>query len=652
LIIKPSLIMESDEEVFEDAVEELPVAPLKEKKVLKKFSKLKKIKVLKSSDGDDDIPLDDALEAAREAIDKFLNNNFDEARDIVQPLADKSIYHALGYGVILFLEAMMTFEQKHIEEASIVLSQACDTIDKFRKKSTLVHSLGKMLRKPDYDTYTDMEVHAELVFAEILLLKATLTFCEDETLVSFVKAGLKVRTCYQSFRECWSILQEKQWNNDQHRKDFESGVRMGVGAFNLLISLLPARVMKVLEFIGFGGNRDAGIRELQSVYEEKDGLRQFLACLVLLGYNLVVSFFLGNEQCNNELCKDILQEKLTKYPNGLFFLFFKGRYHFVQGEMKLAIHWYQKSCASQEDWPQLHHVCYWELIWAHQFSQDWWGAHRYATLLFNESKWSRCFYAYQMAVMLCMVQDDLTDEHREEQIELMEKVPKWKQRIAGKSLPMEKFAIRKSERFLKQGNFLVLPALELIYVWNGFRILGQSYNMIEPVYLLVEKAEAKANAEKNTRKFYLEDICLITLLKGMCLKFMNFPEQAEECFKFVINKQGQIIKDTYLIPYAQFELALKIKSDGQLSESLDLLEKTKNDYKDYMLQSRLHFRIHAVQTDIRAMIKKSKKENLEESSNNIDHLMPLQNAELHSMNGESFEIPNTESDAKKIIQAR
>ena len=78
----------------------------------------------------------------------------------------------------------------------------------------------------------------------------------------------------------------------------------------------------------------------------------------------------------------------------------------------------------------------------------------------------------------------------------------------------------------------------------------------------------------------------------------------------------------------------------------------RNDYKDYMLQSRLHFRIHAVQTDIRAMMKKSKKENLEESSNNIDHLMPLQNADLHSMNGESFEIPNTESDAKKIIQAR
>lgn len=36
---------------------------------------------------------------------------------------------------------------------------------------------------------------------------------------------------------------------------FESGVRMGVGTFNLMISLLPARVIRLLEFIGFSGNK-------------------------------------------------------------------------------------------------------------------------------------------------------------------------------------------------------------------------------------------------------------------------------------------------------------------------------------------------------------------------------------------------------------
>lgn len=75
--------------------------------------------------------------------------------------------------------------------------------------------------------------------------------------------------------------------------------------------------------------------------------------------------------------------------------------------------------------------------------------------------------------------------------------------------------------------------------------------------------------------FFQEDIALITLLKGMCLKYMKSPLQAEECFKFVIKQQSQLQRDTYLVPYAQFELALIIKSDGNLSESLELLEKTK-----------------------------------------------------------------------------
>ena len=54
-------------------------------------------------------------------------------------------------------------------------------------------------------------------------------------------------------------MQHRKWQNDQHRKDFESGVRMGVGCFNLMISLLPARIMKLLEWIGFGGNKVSSI---------------------------------------------------------------------------------------------------------------------------------------------------------------------------------------------------------------------------------------------------------------------------------------------------------------------------------------------------------------------------------------------------------
>ena len=90
-----------------------------------------------------------------------------------------------------------------------------------------------------------------------------------------------------------------------------------------------------------------------------------------------------------------------------------------QGEMEEAMKWYKDSCDSQDEWPQFHHICYWELVWTCQYSRNWRLALHYADKLYQESRWSKCFYAYQKAAMMCMIQDELTPEQREEQIDLM-----------------------------------------------------------------------------------------------------------------------------------------------------------------------------------------------------------------------------------------
>ena len=304
-----------------------------------------------------------------------------------------------------------------------------------------------------------------------------------------------------------------------------------------------------------------------------------------------------------ELCKEILDDKIAKYPNGVLFSLYQGRFHLVKGEMKKAVECHQKSLSHLENYPKLCRSFYWELMLAHEFSLDWWGALQYANLLFeakSRSGVSKCMIGYQKAALLCMVKDELSEKQRDELVELMKKLPELKQKIGGKSLHPDKFAIQKADRFLKQGNFLVLPALEQIYLWSfGFNFFGQS-SMIEPLYQLVEKAETDAHNEKNDRMFFLEDICLITLLKGMCFKFMNLPKQAEECFNFVVDKEGQLNTDTYLVLYAQFELALKMKSEGKFSRSLDLLEKIQKDKGHHILQ--LDLRIQTVQTEIQAKI--------------------------------------------------
>ncbi|XP_018333724.2 tetratricopeptide repeat protein 39B [Agrilus planipennis] len=199
--------------------------------------------------------LEKAVYEAQQAINYFFNNEFQKARDIMVPYANSSMYHSIGNAVFSFLEAILTFEHRHIKLASEALKKSMTVCDKYRKKNSFGKSLEKMVKKINYENYSEVEAHAELCYAESYLLKAVLTFMEDETLSSFIKAGLKIRLCYSCYRECHNILVNRNWDNSSTKPHFESGVRMGIGAFNLMISLLPSRVIKLLEFIGFSGNK-------------------------------------------------------------------------------------------------------------------------------------------------------------------------------------------------------------------------------------------------------------------------------------------------------------------------------------------------------------------------------------------------------------
>lgn len=59
---------------------------------------------------------------------------------------------------------------------------------------------GPLKWQHNYEQYTELEAHAELCAAEALLLKALLTFIEDETLASLIKGGIKIRTCFNYYK--------------------------------------------------------------------------------------------------------------------------------------------------------------------------------------------------------------------------------------------------------------------------------------------------------------------------------------------------------------------------------------------------------------------------------------------------------------------
>ncbi|XP_069594027.1 tetratricopeptide repeat protein 39A isoform X1 [Ranitomeya imitator] len=537
--------------------------------------------------------LKSSLSECMTALDMFLNNKFQEALSFLQAKSKDSMYHILTYAIILEMQAMMTFDTQDIMNAGTTMKAAQAVCQRFRKKSTVADSFNNLVHGQSLDQFTEEEIHAEVCYAECLLLRAALTFLQDENMVSFIKGGIKVRNSYQTYKELDSLQKSSNHITGESHCHFEGGVKLGVGAFNLTLSMLPTRILRLLEFVGFSGNKEYGLRQLQEGAADHS-FRALLCTLLLLCYHTFMSFVLGTGKGNIEEAEQLLEPYLNRYPKGAIFLFFAGRIEEIKGNIDLAIQRFEECCEAQQTWKQFHHMCYWELMWCFTYKQQWKMAYFYADLLSKESSWSKATYVYMKAAYLSMFEEDDTKPFGEDEVKLFRQVPSLKVKIAGKSLPTEKFAIRKTRRYQAQNPVsLSIPPLEMMYIWNGYAVLGKQRDLTEKMLLTLKRAEENLKGHEGATEndFLRDDQCLVQLLKGLCFKYLDMMDEAEECFKYIPANEKKIKYDEYLIPNALLELALLYLQTDRREEAIKLLENAKHNYKNYSMESRTHFRI-------------------------------------------------------------
>ena len=135
---------------------------------------------------------------------------------------------------------------------------------------------------------------------------------------------------------------------------------------------------------------------------------------------------------------------------GVFFLFAQGRVSLIRGQPAKAIECYKKAAAAQQQYRNLHFISYWEIaianlaLWDIQQSLECWtilkseGTVRDSNHVHNSQltspQWSKAIYAFGMAICTLHL---FGDEKKAEISKLFAEVPKLKQRIAGKSIPLE-----------------------------------------------------------------------------------------------------------------------------------------------------------------------------------------------------------------------
>ncbi|KAI8639873.1 hypothetical protein BD408DRAFT_434767 [Parasitella parasitica] len=535
------------------------------------------------------------------ALDHFLNANISEAEAILEPHYKDSMYYSLGYSFILYLKSVMTFQEDDIKTTLEALKHTIQLADNSRKKENgwlgSVTSWMKGTTLENVRNMTVVERHAELVHAEAYLLKALLSIIHDESVMSFLRESLNIRSSYNAYMTLEKYVNHVNETDKSHNtldNDFTSGVALGVGCFSLILSMLPASVVKVAEFIGFSSDRAHGLKVLESVggWDKhhdgtapqgkvvNTGLRSQMCNMVLIVYHVVLSKMIPLSDVDIPFAETILNSCLDKYPRGVFFLYFNGR---LMGSKKLlnqAEAQYQLAIDTQKDWKQLQHMCFWELGLIYIMEQNWQKAYDIYTILQRDSNWSKAVYTYLKAITLYMLasvtNDDATRaDFMKQVVDHMDQVTGEKQKIAGKSIPMEKFVARKARKFLSQKNYLLLPDLEVLNAFTAYDfmpvdVLQTGLNRINTE---ITRLEAATKEKHNT--YYYDDLCLAEYLRAITIR-MLFQQKSgteamhqthERSLKVVFDYADKIELDHYIYYFSRYEKANMLMLDKEYTKA-------------------------------------------------------------------------------------
>lgn len=197
--------------------------------------------------------------------------------------------------------------------------------------------------------------------------------------LSFIKEALNLRTTFTTYRLLYSFLttvdneacERGKSEESTIDQDFRSGVLLGAGMSNVILSLLPHRLLSVVELFGFKGNRKEGLEMLYraggwreasdpdaavpKVSKEEEGVRRSIIDMALLIFHLALSSF-TSDGIDIPRATNILRWNSARYPRGIFFLFGQGRLHLLRGQPREAIRFYTAALSTQSQYRNMNQV--------------------------------------------------------------------------------------------------------------------------------------------------------------------------------------------------------------------------------------------------------------------------------------------------------
>ncbi|KAI8343533.1 hypothetical protein BC941DRAFT_96099 [Chlamydoabsidia padenii] len=239
-------------------------------------------------------------------------------------------------------------------------------------------------------SYLSPAMPFEVLETNCMLMSATLKFLSNHW-VDYMRAVYKLRKTYKKYEQLFEVVTGKKPNDyanytDQRRKRkrscrrkqhgggdssgsgneninnnsnddgdidggdtfsgannaaaasasmIQSGVFFGIGLLSLIFSLLPPKLNKLLNTLGFHSSRPFALRLLQQSYHSQDAMYSSLSALALLAYYTNLSSFIHPKLLPSSLtpatAREIVNAVKIKYPHGKIWKLLEGKLYRMEG---------------------------------------------------------------------------------------------------------------------------------------------------------------------------------------------------------------------------------------------------------------------------------------------------------------------------------
>ena len=567
---------------------------------------------------------------AHEGVRLVMTNHFTAANSFFAQHSDDPKVNLLS-SLMSYLSAVSSHSDEDLNEA---LNSVWATEAFARKQLVSSSHLGD-------------SIEGELIQADCHMLGSMIQFVQ----ASYLKVAWNIRKSYNFYHHAEERIEKAEADGDLHTDrvaELKGWMQFGVGMFQMVLSLLPPSVMKVAEWVGFGGDRETAFSYLQQSQQSPSFMAPF-ACLLLLSYYLTVSTFTGQEDPAFLVeARRLLDWAAVQYPDGAFFALMDSRYYRMKVEPRKAIEVAQKALLSIKELPSISILYLYQCGWCALFLLDWRQCALYFDALLHskpggdygpppsssstsklgsgdshaedEEKRTEAeeadksleaaeeeltdlsipptkasaqgLYAYQTGLSYAMLGD--LDRARW----YLEGVPSW---LSKRNKAIDLFAVRKAFELLHRPALreaeLTLDVFELLYCWNGFTQTPAASLKQLRAMLGRTGAALQKGPSSDTPPFTREDLCryllysaALTALTDPAAARVQLEKDLKEHEAFL--EHSQYAKQSGLLAFFYLELANECFAVHDVKKSKKCLDKARG-YKNYDLYDIAQLKIHA-----------------------------------------------------------